>query len=207
MPGDIRLRPARPADAAEAAPLIYAAGPTLYTLMFGPDPADVIRLFERLFVLPCNPFSHERGLLAERDGRVVGLALAAPVASPRWSGLRMAFLLPRLRGLLPLLRCRRELRDVGACISALPRDAYYLGILAVTPEERSRGVGSALIEEVHHRARMALTPGVALHAEIDNTVALRFYARHGYVETQRRVASPRLARQGIAGLATLRKTL
>lgn len=207
MSADVIVRAARPTDAAEVAPLIYAAGPTLYTLMFGPDPVDVLRLFERLFALPCNPFSYERGLLAEQDGRVVGLALAAPAAAPRWSALRMAILLPRLRGLRPLLRRWRHLRDIGACISPMPRDAYYLGILAVAPEVRCQGVGSALMDEVHHRARMAGAPGVALHAEIDNVAALRFYARHGYTESQRLVASPRLAHNGIAGLATLRKTL
>ena len=187
--------------------MIYAAGATLYTLMFGPDPTDVLQLFERLFALPCNPFSYERGLIAEQGAHVIGLALAAPAAAPRWSGLRMALLLLRLRGIAPLLRQWRHLRDIGACISPMPRDAYYLGILAVAPKARCQGVGAVLIQEVHHRARMAGAPGIVLHAEIDNNVALRFYARHGYTESHRRVASPRLAHNGVAGLATLRKPL
>ena len=207
MSADVTLRPARPADAPDAAPLIYAAGPTLYTLMFGPDPADVLRLFEKLFALPRNPFSYQRGLLAVREGQVVGLALAAPVAGHQGNGLRMLFLLPRLRGLWPLLRCGRNLRDIGACISTPPRDAYYLGILAVADGARCQGVGSALIDEVHHRARLHGASCVALHAELDNAVALRFYARHGYTEAHRHPSLPRLARQGIAGLAALRRPL
>ena len=120
MPAEVTLRPARPADGSEAAPLIFAAAPTLYTLMFGPDPADVLSLFERLFTLPRNPFSYERGLFAIQQGRVVGLALAAPVGARPGAGLRMLYLLPRLRGLWPLLRCGREMRDIGACISTPP---------------------------------------------------------------------------------------
>ena len=206
MSAEVHVRPARPADAPEAARLIYAAGPILYTLMFGPDPADVVGLFGALFALPRNPFSYERGLVALRDGQVVGLALAAPGGGQRGMGLRMLSLLPRLRGVWPLLRRWRDLREIGACISTLPRAAYYLGILAVAEEARCRGAGSALMEEVHHRARMVGAPGVVLHAELDNTVALRFYARHGYVETQRHVAAPALARRGIAGFVTLGRT-
>ena len=55
MPADVTLRPARPADAPEAAPLIFAAGPTLYTLMFGPDRADVLRLFEKTVRAAAQP--------------------------------------------------------------------------------------------------------------------------------------------------------
>ena len=209
MSSDVTLRPARPADAPQAAPLIYAAGPTLYTLMFGPDRADVLRLFEGLFALPRNPFSHERGLLAVRGDEVVGLALSAPVGSQRGigTGLRMLYLMPRLRGLRPLLSNGRAMRDIGACVSTPPRDAYYLGILAVAESARCHGAGSALIEEVHHRARLHGASCVALHAELDNAAALRFYARHGYVEAQRHASVPRLARQGIAGLASLRRAL
>ena len=162
---------------------------------------------KRLFALPRNPFSYERGLLAVQDGQVVGLALAAPVAFAAGAGLRMLYLLPRLRGLWPLLRCGRDLRDIGACISTPPRDAYYLGILAVAEGARCQGVGSALIEEVHHRARLTGASCVALHAELDNAVALRFYARHGYAEAHRQAAAPRLARKGVAGLAALRRPL
>ena len=209
MSTDVTLRPARPADAPDAATLIYAAGPTLYTLMFGPDRADVLHLFERLFALPRNPFSYQRGLLAVRGDETIGLALAAPVGSQRGigAGLRMLYLMPRLRGLWPLLRNGRAMRDIGACISTPPRDAYYLGILAVAEGARSHGVGSALIEEVHHRARLHGASCVALHAELDNAVALRFYARHGYMEAHRHPSLPRLARQGIAGLAALRRAL
>lgn len=209
MHTEVTLRPARPADAPQAAPLIYAAGPTLYTLMFGPDRTDVLRLFEELFALPRNPFSYQRGLLAIRGDEVVGLALAAPVGSQRGTGagLRMLYLLPRLRGFWPLLRNGRAMRDIGACVSTPPRDAYYLGILAVAAEARCHGVGSALIEEVHHRARLHGASCIALHAELDNAVALRFYDSHGYTEAHRHPSLPRLARQGIAGLAALHRPL
>ena len=209
MSSDVTLRPARPADAPHAAPLIFAAGPTLYTLMFGPDHADVLSLFEKLFALPRNPFSYQRGLLAVQDGQVVGLALAAPVGSQRGigTGLRMLYLMPRLRGLWPLLRNGRAMRDIGACISTPPRDAFYLGILAVAEGARCHGVGSRLIEEVHQQARLHGASCVALHAELGNALALRFYARHGYAEIHRYPSLPRLARQGIAGLAAMRKAL
>jgi len=207
MSADVTLRPARPEDAPQAAPLIYAAGPTLFNLMFGPSPPDVLRLFGRLFPVPRHPFSYDRALVAEQDGRIAGIALAASIAARRAGGWRLMWLLPRFRGVLPLLRRWPDLRDIGSCMSAPPQDVYYLGILAVTPEMRRRGVGSRLIEEVHRQAQATGAPGVALHAEADNLAALRFYARHGYIETERHLAPPRLARKSITGLVALRRTL
>ena len=120
----------------------------------------------------------------------------------------MMFLLPRLRGFLPLLRrWRRPARHRRLHQPDRPPTPTTWASWPWPRKSRCQGVGSALMDEVHHQARMAGAPGVALHAEIDNAAALRFYARHGYTESQRRLASPRLARNGIAGLATLRKTL
>lgn len=196
------LRPARAEDAPQAAPLIYAAGPTLFNALFGPNEDDVRRFFAALFRRPRNPFSYENAIVAEQQGEIVGLAIAADAAERRRSGRTMFWLAPRLRGPLALLRRFPDVLDIMACTSAPSPGAYYLGILAVAPDRRSQGIGSRLLAEVRRGAEAGGSPSLALHTEIDNLPAQRLYIRHGYVETHRQEAR-RAARTGVHGFVMM----
>lgn len=206
MNNETHLREAAPTDAPVCARLIYGAGPILYNLLFGPSPEQAIGLFEALFALPQNPFSFENALVAERGGRVVGLALAADVAQRQRNGRRMMRLLPRHRGVWPLVRSLPVVLDIMRCSSTPPPDAYYLGILSVVPDVRGQGLGTLLIDEVHRRARQAGCPSIALHAELDNLDAQRFYRRHGYQITGTYPAR-RVAASGMAGFVSMARDL
>lgn len=200
----ITLRPAAPGDAAEAAALIHAAGPALYSWLFGPTREDAVALFRALFVLPGSVFSHENGTVAVRDGRVVGLALA--VSS---STYHRGWALPRMllrRGPRFLLRLLPAAFALSGSTLPPPPGAYYLGILAVSPDARDRGVGARLLEEAERLARRAGCDSVCLHTEIGNAGARRFYARHGYAVTHER-PTPRAVRRGVAGFVGMRKAL
>lgn len=205
--GELLLRPARPGDAAAAAPLIYAAGPTLFALMFGPHPDAVCRLFAALFHRPDNPFSHEHAVVAEQNGRLVGLAIAGTVARRRAGGWQTLFFLLRHRTPLALLRAFSHVRDIAACTSAPPDGAYYLSILAVAERERGHGIGARLLAQVCEDAARAGCQCVALHAETGNARAQKFYRQHGFVTMGERAASVKLAAAGVAGLTAMRKDL
>jgi ribosomal protein S18 acetylase RimI-like enzyme len=198
----LTLRPARPEDAPDAAPLIHAAGPLLFNHMFGPREADVRRFFAALFRRPRNPFSFENGIVAEIDGQVVGLAICADATERRRIGRRMLWLAPRLRGPFALLRRFPHIMDVIASGSDPPPNAYYLSILAVAPAHRRTGIGSRLLHEVRRRAETAGCACIALHTEIGNEAAQRLYARHGYVETLRKPAA-RTAQTGLTGFVAM----
>lgn len=200
----VTLRPATPADADAAAPLIRAAGPALFDRLFGPRPEDAIRFFEWLFARPGVPFSHQAALLAVREGEVVGLALAMTAVARRRNSWRMLFLLPRRRGLWALLRLAPVVHAFRDASAPPPPDCYYLSILAVRAGERGQGIGGLLLEAVDRQAREAGCPAVCLHAELDNAGALRLYARHGYQVTAE-YSTPRAARWGVSGFAAMRK--
>lgn len=204
MPDTLILRPATPADASQAAPLLRAASPILFDRLFGPTPAETSRFFETLFAWPANPFSHEIALVAERDGQALGLALAAPVPHRRRLARRMFWLLPRVKGMGAALRLLPTVRDLGPATSTPPREAYYLSILSVRADVRDQGLGSHLLAEMERRARAAHCGCVYLHAELGNAGARRFYERHGF-QTVGEHPSPRAARWGLAGFAALRK--
>jgi [ribosomal protein S18]-alanine N-acetyltransferase len=55
----------------------------------------------------------------------------------------------------------------------------------VEREMRRRGVGHALLQATEERLREAGATAVLLEVAVDNTVAQRFYERHGFIRTGR----------------------
>lgn len=197
------LRPGRAEDAEQAGPLVFAAAPTLFALLFGPGEAEAVRALTQLFGLGGNPFGFEQACVAVRNGVVVGVVIAATVEARRRAGRRMWWLLPRVRGAWAMLRRLPEALAMMRGYASPPAEAFYVGILAVAAEHRGRGIGSLLLDEAVEQAVSARCELTILHVELDHEDALRFYRRAGFVETGRHMAAPRLARQGIAGFVTM----
>ena len=202
----ITLRPATPADAREAAPLIYAAGPLLFDRIYGPRPEDALGFFGAAFLQPGTPFSHENAVLAEQSGAVIGLASSLPTTALRSAWPQTGRLMMRLRGPRLLLRMPSIMFDLRGSSGTTPPEAYYLGILAVRSDVRGRGIGGLLLAEVCRRAEAAGCAAVCLHAELDNVGARRFYTRHGFQVTAEH-PTPRAVRWGVSGFVTMRKEI
>ncbi len=204
MTAEVILRSATPADAPEAAQLIYAAGPALFSRLFGPKPEDAVAFFQTLFALPESVFSFENAMVAEQSGRIVGLAHAIPAAQyHRGSAVPREML---RRGPLFLLRLIPVIFALGRSSQPPPPGAYYLGILSVTETMRGQGIGTRLLEEVHQHAVAAGCSAVCLHADLGNAGARRLYERHGY-RTVAEYLTPRAARWGVAGFVGMRKEI
>ena len=199
------LRPATPADAAEAAALIYAAGPRLFDRIYGPRPEDAVRFFAAAFIRPGTPFSYENATLAAQSGEIVGLAASLPASTLRHAWPAVGRLMLR-RGPLFLLRLLPAILDMRGSTDVTPPEAHYLGILSVRADRRGQGIGGLLLADVCRRADAAGCAAVCLHAELDNHAARRFYARHGFAVTAEH-PTPRAARWGVSGFAAMRKEM
>lgn len=206
MPDAITLRAATPADTSAAAPLIHAAGPRLFNRIYGPGAKQAVQFFEAAFAHPGTPFSRENIVLAEQAGEVVGLASSLPAPALRLAWPQTGRLMLRLRSPLFFLRLLPTIFDLHGSTEGTPADAYYLGILSVREDRRGRGIGGLLLAEVCRRAANAGSAAVCLHAEIDNAGARRFYDRHGFGVTAEH-PTPRAARWGVAGFASMRKEI
>lgn len=66
----------------------------------------------------------------------------------------------------------------------------YIGELAVIAAWEGRGVASALLAEAETWARLAGLPFITLATGAANDRALAFYARHGYLNEDVRLAKP-----------------
>lgn len=116
------------------------------------------------------PFSYQRCMMAERDGRILGML----------NGFEM----PESDGQIeedPVLQPYAELEDAGS---------YYISGIALYPDHRGQGIGSALLKAAHERARNLNLPRASLICFERNQGALRLYQRFGYEEQDRRPLVP-----------------
>lgn len=167
------VRPATPADAPFAAPLIQATiGAIGHALTGEAADREAARVIAHFFAQPGNRLSAENTLLLEEGGEPLGLAVLYP--GDRAAALDEPF--------------RRRLRALGLPDRIDPEAApgeLYLDTLAVAPRARGRGLGGLLLEAGVARAGALGLPRVGLLVE-DGNPAARLYARHGFLATGRR---------------------
>ena len=72
---------------------------------------------------------------------------------------------------------------LGFGIMVYADDTAHLSLLAVQPEARRQGVGTALLKWLEQVAGVAGIERVQLEARCGNAAALAFYRRHGYQQT------------------------
>jgi len=117
-------------------------------------------------------FSYQNCEMAEFDGTVAGMLLGyrVPPADPNDEPVSD----PILKGLSEL---------------EIP-DSYYIAGIAMWPDRRSAGIGSALMARAHERARTDGMTQASLIAFERNDAAVRLYERLGYGIVDRRPLVP-----------------
>lgn len=116
-------------------------------------------------------FSFENCLIAELDGRTVGMAHSFPMeadpdAEPESD---------------PVLKPYSELEDYGS---------LYLSGLAIVEGNRNAGIGTRLMEAVNRQAKAQSVPRISLICFEQNEGAMRLYQRLGFREFDRRPVVP-----------------
>lgn len=163
------IRPAQPSDAPNLAKLIDIAGEGIPRWLWsrscgdGQDPlefgAERARRTE-------GGFSYRNALVAERDGRPIGMVLSyaidtAPDDDPDDLPAPIA----------PFVKL--EAQSVGT---------WYINALAVFAGARSAGVGSALVQAAENLAVDAGYSSMSVQAYSQNIGAVKLYERLGYQE-------------------------
>lgn len=180
IPSSITLRPAKPEDAAAAAPLIYETMGSLGDYLFGhASGGGTVRVLEALFSERGHFLSHQYSILAESEGTVVGIAQQIPEAELSKATIQLA------RALLHCFGWGAAFRLAWRGFPlAFEGDAeageYYVSTLAVAPAYRNRGIGRVLLEDAARRARDLNIFVCSLSVMLNNANALRFYQREGY---------------------------
>lgn len=163
---DLSIRNGQRRDAADLAVLVDIAAEGMAAYMWretagiGESPAAVGRARA---LREAGGFSFRNAYIAEINGAVAGAMVGYPLAG---ESLDLADVPPMVRGLVEL-----ELE--------VP-DHWYVNVLAVYPEFRGRGIGTALLEHADALGRQAGAAGMAIIVVSGNDGAYRLYRRQGY---------------------------
>jgi ribosomal protein S18 acetylase RimI-like enzyme len=200
---EIRIRPAVAADADMAASLITMTPGGLLDLV--DDLPAARRLARAAFKAAGTGFGFDRTLVAEIEGSVVGQVIR--FAGSQWNRTtqaRTGLVLLRAAGWRFGRRVIREgIRHSRASVP-IPWDGLYVISIAVVPERRGQGIGSALLRRVVEEALGARLRSVSLDVAAHNERAIRLYEREGFVTIAEERAP---SRQGSPDIASLRMEL
>lgn len=174
----ITIRPGQPTveEGLVCAKYLDTAAEGFFGILLGRRAPEIVA---HAYTQPGNEYSFENVLFATREDRIVGMALGFTAEERRGfppNPLKSAKGYPRLRaGVIgfvasPMFRILEILADGD----------FYVLSLAVDPEQRGHGIGSALIEATEERARASGSTRCAIDVAAKNKGAQRLYTRHSF---------------------------
>lgn len=172
----INIRPARRDDAAHLAVLVDHAAEGMASHMWrelagtAESPVEIGR---QRALREEGGFSYRNARIVEANGEIAGCMVGYPIVD---DGGDRSDVPPRALGLIEL-----EQEVPGY---------WYVNVLAIYPEFRGQGLGTALLEEADRIGRETNAAGMAIIVSSGNNGARRLYERHGYVYRDQRKATP-----------------
>jgi ribosomal protein S18 acetylase RimI-like enzyme len=187
---DVHIRSALTTDVDVAASLIMMTPGGLVDLVG--DRGAGRRVAASVFTARGSGFGFDRALVAEVDGSVVGQVIRFAGADwDRKTQTRTGLVMVRAAGWRFAASVIREGRRHARVTPPVPADSLYVISLAVTPERRGQGIGSALLRRVVEEALESGLRSVSLDVAVRNDGAIRFYLREGFVTVAEGHAPPR----------------
>lgn len=174
----LHIRPARATDGAQAVPLIYSAGPEGFEYIFSQGRRRAQDFLDYAFNNAEGLFGHGNHRVVELEGRVVGIgAFYSGIEYNRLSQATMLQVLGFYRLGSPWV-----LRRAVQSTRWLPppgRKTLYVANLGVASHQRSRGIGTHLLNEQLAHARRLGKQKFALDVAATNIAAQRLYEHLG----------------------------
>lgn len=202
------VRPASPADAHEAATLIYLAGVELFRYLFHKDPDESVYLIRDFFLEDHGVFAYHNAYLAvnEKD-TVAGLIYCVDEPTQSRSEVEMRSLFPKHFGMFRTLqRLPRFLRFAQFTGSVHPGE-FFINHLAVFPTFRGKGIARQLLQFAEEEARRRGLVELGLYVDFDNHPARRVYESFGFDYVERIEANVKLIDSHFHGQDRMSKSL
>ena len=168
------IRRARRKDCADIAALFLISSDGLAAYIWGQmdmPGLSLQQIGEQRYAREGVAFSYENCLVAEREGKVVGMLHCFPM-EPRTDGDEETD---------PVLKPYAALEEP---------DSLYISAIALYPDYRSLGIGTRLLQAARVRARSLGLSRLSLICFDANEGAMRLYRRHSYRESDRRPIVP-----------------
>ena len=169
------LRPARGEDAAAAAPLVYSAAPEIFDYMLNAAGRDALGFLRFAFEDGAGFQGSRNHVVAERDGRVIGVGAFYTGRDELRLTLGIARQFFTFYPFAAALGVLRRALEVAPLTKPLSRDMLYVANLGVAPECRGQGVGAQLLNAQIAEARQRGLRTFALDVASTNPRAQRLY--------------------------------
>lgn len=166
---NIHIRPAQPADANNAVPLIIDAIGDIANRLTGETEEEKVtqRLLE-LFKRNDNRHSYLHTYIAELDGQVAGILVLYPGKEA-----------PSLDRNLATWLIERGVQTPEIDAESLP-DELYIDTVCIVPAFRGKGIGTQLFAFTEKLAKQEGFTKLSLNVETQKEPAIRLYKRLGY---------------------------
>lgn len=175
------IRQAKTEDAHLVAPLIVQAMGDLAGDFVGSEQIEeAIPLFEKLFALTENQYSHDHTLVYEEEGEILGSITA-------YKGEN---LYEYRRKLMQIIEDEYQITGLHL-EDETQAGEFYLDTLSVSPNAQGKGIGTKLIKAMIKKAIQESHSRVGLLVDKENPHAKRLYERLGFqvIKTVRLVES------------------
>lgn len=164
------IRPGKPSDYKEVAPLIVQAMEDLAcTFANTKDPDMALPLFEYFFQQPKNQYSFEHSLIFEEDGEIAGSVIA-------YDGR----LLPQYRKpFLDYIASQYNVRDLVIENETMEGEVY-IDTISVSPSFQGKGIGTKLLKAIIKKSRSEGHKKIGLLVDLQNPNAKKLYSALGF---------------------------
>lgn len=181
---DIRFRPASPADADSAVPLIYSSGPAAFDYVFKRKRKSALDFLRYAFKDGAGEMGYRNHVVGEREGKVVVVGAAYDGASG------FPFFLAAFRQIVGFY----GFDSLSVIVHGLqaeqviepPKGAlHYIAHLGVEPALQSKGIGAQMIEHLMEEGRKLGKSKTGIAVSAQNPRAQALYERLGYKVVKR----------------------
>jgi ribosomal protein S18 acetylase RimI-like enzyme len=174
------VRPAIAADADWAVPLLFSAGPGLFSYLFACPIQEAQTVLHQAFAQPSHAFSYEHTQVVEFEGVPVATMIGYPSAIKKQADEKVHFVMARIIPLRKLPKILINVADFSRIKQeVLPHDYYALG-LSVQAEVQGLGLGRYLLAQAEQRARYYHCQRICVDVAYVNTRAIHLFEQNGF---------------------------
>lgn len=177
---NVTLRPAIATDADWAAPLLFAAGPALFSYIFASPSDQAQDILHQAFSFPAHAFSYDHTQVVEVNQQAVGLMISYPGPVKRQADEKVHGIMARILPLRKLPKILVNLADLTRIKQDVALEDYYILGLSVLPEYRNQGLGSYLLTQADAQSAASNCRSICLDVTYTNTRARVLFERFGY---------------------------
>lgn len=182
--GKIEIRPSKPEDVEQAAPLVYSSGPAAFDYVFKTNGISAQDFLRFAFVRKGGEFSYQNHFTVVADNQLVGVGAV-------FTGDEiLGFTMSNARRIIQFYKFNsvsiipRGLRT-ESLIKPPKKSEAAIGHLGIQESFRGHGLGTMLIEKLMESPKINKHTSFVLDVSVENPNAQKLYERMGFIETEK----------------------